>query len=95
MDRLSGRKLPTLIALEFMSMLQKYKSTTSDIERYKLEPILADLVSDLKFDTIELAAVNIVPLVPEIVVEFCQFLHLFKDKATILALRPMMLSYWI
>jgi hypothetical protein len=36
----------------------------------------------------------IAPLVPEIVLEFCRFLKLFKDEETIGLLRPMLVTYW-
>ena len=94
MDSRSGRKLPTIIAMEFLALSNTYKNCTMDVERYKIEGSLADLASELQFGTIDEAAANIAPLVPEVVAEFCKFLRVFKDERTILSLRPMILSYW-
>jgi hypothetical protein len=94
MDARSGRRVPTTPANEFLTLIKAYRQSKSDVERYSMESSLAELACELKFATVDEAFDNLVPLVPEIVVEFCQFLKLFKNPSTVLSLRPMLLSYW-
>jgi hypothetical protein len=94
MDARNGRRVNTITATQFLDLVKSYQETKSDVERFKMENSLNELACDLKFANIDEASANLVPLVPEIVVEFCTFLRLFRDEKTALSLRPMLLSYW-
>ena len=94
MDLRTGEKVASITANEFFELFKKYKDSTSSVEKYSIEPTLSELACDLKCNTIDDAVENIVPLVPDIVIEFCKFLHLFKDNAIAMSLRPMICIYW-
>lgn len=49
---------------------------------------------DLGFKNEKEARENIVPLVPEIIRKYCEYLKVFKDKSTCLTLKPMIYTYW-
>jgi hypothetical protein len=94
MDCRDGRKINSTLVHQFFSMLNIYRSDISGAEKLSLESTLAELAGDMKFDNIDDAAQMIVPLVPEIVSEFCSFLNLFKERKTVWTLRPLLYSYW-
>ena len=58
------------------------------------QDINIEYLKSFGFDSIEDVKKNVVPMVPEMIVELCKYLKVFKDDATILQLKPMIYTYW-
>ena len=54
----------------------------------------SEIINKLGFESKEEFDKFIVPMVPEIIVEYCKFLKIFKYDVTAYTLKPMLYTYW-
>jgi hypothetical protein len=54
----------------------------------------SSFIKEIGFSNIKELKNNIVPIVPEIIKEYCKWLKVFNDDSTILTLKPLVYTYW-
>jgi hypothetical protein len=57
-------------------------------------PVYGDNSLDDLSEEMNINKIDIVPMIPEIIVDFCTFLKVFKNPLTVYRLKPMLFTWW-
>jgi hypothetical protein len=81
-DRRTGKRVKT-INPSIYSMTHQY-----------IDEISEDFKKEFNVKSLNELCVNIVPLVPSVIVNFCNVFNVFKNPLTVYRLKPMVVTYW-
>lgn len=95
MDSRTGRPVSSSSYILFKQKYAEYASPhRCEAEKYAAEYTLSEFACDMGFDKMPDAIDYVVPCVPTIINRLCAYLNLFALRSAVLALRPMVYTYW-